>query len=464
VSSDHAVEAELLGLRLSDVFAEESYAESMQIYTVNDLPGLLAQAATDPRMERVDDRDLQPISARRDETPLALLFAGVPLSPTRAAEEAADGAGAQDSHVIGLALFGKRTDRPAQMLVGAIQLPAVTRRLQEVLDTYPQIDPQPIESRVLGKQAKFLADFSAERLLGLKRADQDMAARKDCRHEVEYLLQNLPAYQTPLLGGHAFAEAAQLPQWQRRVEALLLDLESHFSQTLDIRPTIAELRQRLGLPSRGLINPKSVRLPELSLEQFSRLDFAQMPAKMLAWATNIALTYANINGLRSLLAEIERRIAAADPEILNLPLAKLYLFLGKIEGLPERGSACLLEAEKYFPEDLHERCDLLVRAIEVSAGRRLHEPLLRYFALLTDLAVRDDYCFAAYVKISGALGLELPDPVANVPTHAPRSGPQVLGRAVRSPAAISVAGAAETSADSGPAAPTGESKLWLPGM
>jgi len=218
----------------------------------------------------------------------------------------------------------------------------------------------------------------------------------------------------------------------------------------------------LGLFFRALINPKSVRLPDLSLEQFSRLDFSQMPGKMLAWASNTAMNFANINGLRSVVEEIERRVAAGDQEVRALPLADMYLFLAKVEGLPSRAVACLAEADKHQPQETHARCDWLVSAIEVSVGRRLGDPLIRYFSLLSEMAALDDYCFAAYVKMGSALGLEIPEPLLKARRMGLRPPLQSALTTAEAPGmAATENGPPETRAA---ATPAGESKLWLPGM
>jgi len=448
VSHDHAVEAELLHILNSDAAVFETYTEARYTFDVRDVANLLEQAENDPQIDVVPEALLQPLAVRRNEVPQAILF--TPLNFW----DSGDGADVkpEPTHRMAMVIYGKTTARPAELVIACTESAAVSDCIEKFLQRYPQVDQQSMRPQVVGKPLRLLVDFTPHRLVGLK----PLAEESETSARSRDLLQRLPDYATRLLEGRTFREAVQLPEMHRRIEALLLMLECELSATVDIRSTIHELRAELQLPPLPPIEPKTVRLPDLSLQQFTRLNFTEMPARMLAWATNLALSYSLVNALRGLIVEIERRLETAADEIREvIPLPQVYLMMAKIEGQDAKSREYLDRGGRELPLEPRPVCDWLVQALEVCVSRRHEEHFKHYLGHLADLAEMDEYCAAAMIKICSLLGIpgpSLEDLRGSVERRSERV--DVLPVGIDRPRAMSGDGVATAAAPS---------KLWLPG-
>lgn len=447
VSHDHAVEAELLHILNSDVEQFETYTEARYTYDVLDVASLVEQAESDPQIEVVPDELLQPLAARRNEVPQAILF--TPLNFW----DSGDGTDVkpEPTHRMAMVIYGKTTDGPAELVLACTESAAVSDCIEKFLQRYPQVDQRSMRKQVVGQPLRLLVDFTPHRLVGLK----PLAEESETVARSRDLSQRLPDYATRLLEGRTFREAVQLPEMHRRIEALLLLLECELSATVDIRSTIHELRAELQLPPLPPIEPKTVRLPDLSLQQFTRLNFTEMPARMLAWATNLALSYSLVNALRGLLVEIERRLETAADEIREvIPLQQVYLMMAKIEGQDAKSCEYLDRGARELPLEPHLVCDWLVQALEVCVSRRHEHHFRHYLAHLADLAEIDEYCAAAMIKICSLLGI--PGPSIE---ELRGSSERRMDRGDVLPAGIGRPGSLDEARVATAAAP---SQLWLP--
>lgn len=460
VHPDHAVEAEYCSLEEAPDDGD-TYDEVVITFNINDLDGFLEQAASDPELKMLPSHLIQPLSIRKEETPRAIFFAPLNLWGDQESVACFDGSSVQASHMLAAIVYGKRTDRSAQLTFGVTALPQVLELIQKIVARYPQVDMNSRDVRGLQKHAKLLQDFAFDRIVGLKRAVADGSVATDATRWENYLLRSLPEYRTPLLGGSSFAEAMQDPARRRRVEALLLLMECEYTILFDVRPIFARLRTALGLPAQDLLSPKSVRLPELSLQQFARLDFAQMPIRLVAWAINTAVAFSNVSAMRSLVAEVERRLELpneADEFKQTLPVASVYLVMAKIEGDLQRVTRLLRQGLNWLPLDPRQQCDWLIKALEVSVSRGLMAEVPTFLSVLSSLAERDEYCLAALVRVHDLLGIPAPrldQMVAQSNAGIKAAKPNAIVTELSESAAGVGAGAAPQS--------TAPSKLWLPG-
>jgi len=447
VSHDHAVEAELLHILNSDVDRFETYPEVQYTYTISDLEGFLEQANNDPQLDSVPEELLQPLANRRHEVPQALFF--TMLNFWDSGEGVASSSEA--THRMALAVYRRTDERPDELALAVTESPAVARCIEDFLRRYPQVERQSKRHNFVGKPLRILADFTPHRLVGLKPLEELSEAGPRCRA----MLQRLPDYATQLLEGRTFREAVQVPELHLRVEALLLLLECELSSTTDIRVTIHQLREALQLPPQPLIEPKTVRLPDLSLQQFTRLNFTEMPVRMLAWATNLALSYSLVNALRGLLVEIERRVENSDDEIRQvIPLSQIYLMMAKIEGEDAKSCEYLDKGALELSGEPRASSDWLVQALEICVSRRHERHFRHYLGHLANLAEMDEYCAAAMIKICSLLGIRGPsieELRESIGRRLERG--EVLPVGIQPP---------QGSHDSGLAAAASASPLWLP--
>ncbi len=466
VHPDHLVEAEMISVWMNISDLSEVYEESLLIYDVNDLSGLMEQIATEAQFESLAEENLQPLSFRRDETPKAFYYVPLDLdNHSDKAEAGADSSAASGaapaalSHEMGVALYGKRTDREAQMVIAVPDMPRVMQRIEALLDKYPQIVRASKQTRSVGQQPKFLLDFAYDRVMGLRRVDRGLAPEQNQSRWEDDFIARLPNYRTQLLGGKSFAEAAADPAWKTRVEALLLTLECEFVTVFDVREAIQRARETLGLPRQEKINPKTVRLQDLSLQQFSRLDFSVMPLRMLAWAVDVAMSMSHVSSLRSLIAEIEQRMETAAEEIqTTMPLASIYLLMAKIEGQVPQALQYLERGERLLAPDAEAQADWLVQAAEVAVGRRFGDKIRVYFEQLYNLAFESEHAYNQLAKLCYVMGMDFKD--LAIPNPA-------LNKTTTAEIAAKVAAETNLVPEAAPNMGTMQSKpskLWLPGM
>lgn len=463
VHPDHAVEAEFCSLESAETFAE-TYDEVLISFNVSDIDSVLEQAANDPQLKQLPSKLVEPLSIRKNETPQAVFFAPVSLWGDQESVRCFDGSDVQASHLMAVIIYGKRTDRPAQLAFGVSGLPKLLETIDQMVARYPQIQEATRQATVVRKHLKFTQDFAFDRIVGLKRAIVDANLTVDAARWENYLLRELPGYRTAFLEGASFAEAVQNPKLRRRVEALLLMLECENTTLFDVRSILQRVRTALGLPAQELLSPKAVRLPELSLHQFTRLDFGQMPVRLLAWAFNTAMAFSNVNALRSLSIELERRLespAEAEEIKRTVPLAMIYLVMAKLEGDLASVVQLLQKGLGWLPADSRQQCDWLIKAIELTVSRGLMDELPKYLIVLNGLAETDEYCLAALIKVYDILGIPAP-PVGQVASQTSR--PVARSKSPISPLVTNLSvGATTIGSPNPPAAPTPESKLWLPG-
>ncbi|MBL8890889.1 MAG: hypothetical protein JNL67_12990 [Planctomycetaceae bacterium] len=459
VHPDHAVEAEYCSIE--ELPADgDTYDEVVVTFSITDLDGFLEQTAHDPELKSLPSHLVQPLSIRNDENPRAIFFAPINLWGDQESVVCFDGSTVQASHLMAVVVYGKRTDRPAQLTFGVTALPPVLELIQKIIARYPQVDVNSREVRGVQKHFKMLQDLAFDRIVGLKRAVPDSNVETDATRWENFLLRTVPGYRTSLLGGASFAEAMQDPSQRRRVEALLLLLECEYTILFDVRPIFSRLRTALGLPTPELLSPKSVRLPELSLQQFARLDFGQMPIRLLAWAFNTAMAFSNVNAMRSLVSELERRLELpneADELKQTIPLASVYLVMAKIEGELPKVSRLLRQGMSWLPNDPRQQCDWLIKALEVTISRGLVTEVPTFMSVLSSLAETDEYCLAALIRVHDLLGI----PAPGLDQMVARSNAGI--KSVK-PSAI-VTQVSEGAAGVRAAVPqsTAPTKLWLPG-
>lgn len=459
VHPDHAVEAEYCSL--DETPEGDTYDEVLITFNIGDLDGFLEQAANDSELKMLPSTLVQPLSFRKDETPRAFFFAPLNLWGDQESVVCFDGSSVQASHMLATIVYGKRTDRSAQLTFGVTAMPQVLELIQKIIARYPQVDKNSREVRGLQKHAKLLQDFAFDRIVGLKRVVVDDSVTADAVRWEKFLLRNLPDYRTPMLGGASFSEAMQDPARRRRVEALLLLMECEYTILFDVRPIFARVRTALGLPAQELLSPKSVRLPELSLQQFARLDFGQMPIRLLAWAINTAMAFSNVSAMRSLVAEVERRLELpneADEVKQTLPVASVYLVMAKIEGEQARVIRLLRQGLNWLPPDPHQQCDWLIKALEVVISRGMLAEVPAFLSVLSKLAETDEYCLASLVRVHELLGLPVPR-MDHMLAKSNAGSKVVKPNAIVTEHSARAAGAGAATAPQS-AAP---SKLWLPG-
>ena len=363
-------------------------------------------------------------------------------------------------HRFVMVVYGRRTDRSAEVVFPITNTPSVRKAIESLLDLYPQIKRDSKSVEILGEEVFWNAEFSFDSSFGIRAGGSRTSSPEEQRRKwQEQLLTLLPEKSTALLDGKTFREAAADPALRRRLEAVLMVMQEDFSNSFDVTEVFQRLRETLGLPAKEAINPKQVRLPDLSLAQFARLDFSVMPTQMLAWAMNVAASTANLPALRSLLGEVTRRVETTGEEILQtFPLAHLYLLLAQIEGDATAAQDHLENGLKYISDPIEAKVNWLVQGLETAISRRLGPPMMKLWEMLADLSDQNEYALNQYARICSLIGLDPPMRNPNAGPGGPRSQASSGGRAAA--VAATVSQAVDTISEEPAVKP---SKLWLPG-
>lgn len=464
VQPDHAIEAELAALLGQELQTAEYFDRVIETYQVDDLESLIEQAGLNPELEPFFEEQKVALAIRPDEVPkTGFMVSFTRWNPSLApvAEESSEsGNRPTGDHRFVMVVYGRRTDRSAEVVFPITNTPSVRKAIESLLDLYPQIKRDSKSVEILGEEVFWNAEFSFDSSFGIRAGGSRTSSPEEQRRKwQEQLLTLLPEKSTALLDGKTFREAAADPALRRRLEAVLMVMQEDFSNSFDVTEVFQRLRETLGLPAKEAINPKQVRLPDLSLAQFARLDFSVMPTQMLAWAMNVAASTANLPALRSLLGEVTRRVETTGEEILQtFPLAHLYLLLAQIEGDATAAQDHLENGLKYISDPIEAKVNWLVQGLETAISRRLGPPMMKLWEMLADLSDQNEYALNQYARICSLIGLDPPMRNPNPGPGGPRSQASAGGRAAA--VAATVSQPVDTISDEPAVKP---SKLWLPG-
>lgn len=452
VDEHDAVEAEAMAFAIGP-FGD--YVEQVELtYDVEELQSLLEKIPGDERIS-----PFMPEKGEDDSPPPKAAFGILDrLPPHEHGEVSLD---ALPRSLGSALLFGRQTDRPPQVVISAASDAAAQQIVALINERTGGALSGEAKREVLGSVARVSEALHERYALS---ADLDYRKRAELRDSSwdAALLQRLPSTSLTELGGKTVAEAAKDPSLAKRVQGLILWVESTAAHPRDIA-TCDRLRQQLGLPVPTTLPADGLDLSRLCPVYYPRLPFGQLSDQ------EIVELYEHVQALGGGPAAIElAREMAKRPSLDDTP-AKTHALtraaLTMIES--EEADQFLAQAKEIGLKRgvkegiwlLQEAQLALARGEEAAVSRIFEEVEARHLsdpqvaamyqnllqALLYRMASQDPERFEQAMQGVGGMGA-VGGPGADVPAPA-ASGlwtPDQPGSA-----------AAEKSSGSG---------LWLPGM
>lgn len=454
VPHDHAVEGELMYLLLSHFSDSDKYSEVEIGCEISDYEALLESLAKDQKISHVPGAE-EEFAGSGGEAPNAV-YALLDRTELESAE--AVGNPKDIPNVIALIqLYGKRTDREARVVLVGNKDSRFEEGLKQFFQDHPTTKSETANEKTLGETPCLFEDFdwkwrTPESATGEQVADW-------CEQYWDYLTTEvLPSYRTELLEGKTFSEAAQDPALRNRVEAVLLHLGNIHAEMFDRRAGVQRAREAMGLPAAESIDPKTIRLQDMTLHQFARLDFSKMPVDMLAWAFEAASVVNNLPAIEAIYHDIRRRVSEQPESVEQFPLASLNAVLARLEPRPDKVRQLLTEGDQFVGNGEDEMARWCMQAFAISMEKRQPDLALEYFQRMS-VSPMSQPMQLEFARLCSRLGIQ------------PHRGAEAMNPSMESPQASPIlsggTGGYPTealAAEVEPAAETSESKLWLPGM
>lgn len=443
IALEDAVEAQALALTISEDALGDSLDVLKASFTVKDVEEVLTACAASPQVvpARVDPMTL----VEGDEPPPK----GVYYLLDRPAlaggvEPTLENVPRMYCHAL---LFGRQTDREARLVLQGLR----SSRLEEVSALLRNIAGEqisgPDETTVAGKisqtQDLLLPNFWTSDQATLAQLQQLSAESQ--RQALRECWTQLPL---GLFGGKTPREAAAEEPYRIRLLAAIFLIESWFESRPE-RFDLNWLREALGLPALGPIDPRQVNLTTLPLVRLARVEASLLDDEQLLNLFRVATTFAIIPAVKRLGETILERPSLAERE----ELPGVLMNLARQEGTSDRAIEYLERGRKMAVAH-HQSCaswDLMEMPLRLSRGEANH--LTRLMDHIQAKHLREPGVQEALFRFLVRIGAVRPDGVPATP-----------------PGAVPGAMAAEPAAEPGKLwtpesqRPAEERKIWMPGM
>lgn len=346
-------------------------------------------------------------------------------------------------------LYGKRTDHPARLEIFSVKKPAVEAGIQWLLGVLGEVVGEK-ESEEVVEQIPAYHDLISTVIVPPKGITPEQFRDMSMQLVEHQMLELWPAIGDPRFDGATPAEAAQKPEWQRKVLAAVLVLES--ADFIELATfDFDRLRAKLGLPVLGMLPAEMVTRDAPSV-RFMHIDPKSASDDQLRIMASRILNTPFRRNAAPILREAAGRKLFPEPQ----QRLRLYRLLVSTCATIAETLACLDEARAAtvdLPQvkplwDLQE-FDLCMQTGDGVRGQNILRRLMTEHPnhpAVQDLIQR----LQAYSQMGRRGGA--------MPTGAGPAGPAVA------PAPAAASEPKVWLPGSEPAEPKKESKLWLPGM
>ncbi len=445
IPQDDAVEAEALAQWL-DSEAVDQVDVLTVTYEVHDVEAIQARLVAHPRALHMPI-DLSRMAAEGEPPPkdaFWLLDRTVPSTGKGITRE-------QIPSVVGqVFLFGKQTDRPArlELVTYRPELAKAGATIVEIGgDALGTPGPEEVTTEIPAVQHLLSRNW---RLPDDTPPDERIALMNQQRAEV--LLEQWPQTPQQIFGGRSASQVADDPAQRVKLLAAILVLEA------SVEPATSDfdfnrLREKLGCPKLGTIDPTEISAGELPLVRLGRLDVHKLSDEQLIDSYRRADHYRLVGALRALAHEVIAR-----PEIdKEIDRAEVFGILAQIEPDANKALAYLEQARQASeaakkstaPWDLAELSLRLAQDDVPEADRLLHH--------IRNEHMREPGVAQALMQILVEAGIIGPDGRPTAPAGREAPGIVVPSAAAAEPGKIWTPG--------DPAPRSGKkSALWTPGM
>lgn len=346
-------------------------------------------------------------------------------------------------------LYGRQTDREARLELRGLRdwgLESVKTLLRDVAGD--QVTG-PIEQNVVQRLSKtqdlLLPNLRVPEGTGLEKLRKLTDAQRDIALATQWVQLPLGA-----LDGKTPEEAAQLDAYRVRVLAAIMLIESWFESRpdgIDLNP----LREKLGLPTLGPIEPQPANLRALTLVRLPRIDVDKLDDEQLVDLFRIAQSYNVRSAIKRLGKAIFQRptMAGKDEQV------EACAMLARLEGTSDQAMV-YIEHGRNAAKAAKRSCamwDLLELSYQL--GRSDGEAFMRVLSHVQSQHLNEPGVSEALVKLLMYAGLIRPDGTPAMPPTA--ATPEGAGASAPAPEP----GKLWTPESQRPAE---ERKIWMPGM
>lgn len=355
-----------------------------------------------------------------------------------------------------LILFGKTTDHPAFIEIVGQNVPSWHEFFDDLLG-WNGVDSNTKDDSQLAPELIPIIHDRAQWTWHTPTGVSDTQFSQwleDCwTWTLENRIINLPCQQ---LEGKTIEQAASTPSLKNKVVAILNVLSTSNDQHFDREDGVNRLKEKLGISLGEKLEPETVRLENLSLDQFARLDFSKMPLDMLAWAFDVAGKVVNIKAIKAISSVVTDRLKENEDEVTSIfPVFKVFQILAKFAFQRSEVERNMELANKYFPEDasLQMQADWLMSNFELCVTRRMFDSAIQYLQKASEVCKQDEELHLEFVKTCSRLGIHPGSPLTSIKNDPAKDSGLILD-----PSQVT-ADAGTSQASSRP-----KSELWIPGQ
>jgi tetratricopeptide (TPR) repeat protein len=440
---DDAVEAEALALHLDSETPDDPVDELLLTYTITDFERVSGALSTNPLAMS------QPVETHPEDDqppPRASFWLLDRLVPADASGIAMD-----DMPVIigQAALFGRQTDREARL-----EVTVLAPHRQQLESVLAQVAPEglTLADEKVADQVPML-----EHLLSVRWRPPDAMRSEDLRrlldeHRRRAVLEKWPNMPMKLFGGRTPAAVASDHSQRIRLLAKILHLELALDAP-EAGGLTNELRQQLGLPQAGPIEPADAQITALPPTRYARVVVEKLSDEEL---TNL-YQHASITSIRPAILKLGEEIVRRPTLDATLDKAAVYGMLAALERDLHRAVERLEQARQAAQKAGRScaRWDLEAFSLRIQLGQpEQASELLEHLQARHGKEPGVRQALAQLLYQIGAIG---PDGRAAMPAAAAEAGGIVVpGGAAPEAGGIWTPG--------GEAASGKKSALWVPGM
>ncbi|MCC6494562.1 MAG: SEC-C domain-containing protein [Pirellulales bacterium] len=354
---DDAVEAEALAQLVDPSLEEPQLASVRLVYPLANEDAAAERLASDKRIERyeLDPESLDEDEVTRPRSTHLLLDRPVPPSGVDLALEDAP------SILAFLSVYGKRTDREAQLMVTTDQgkqFDEVQSLIREILGDAigEEVQVHSIGERLLSEEAlswrwRLPNDTPLEHRRELLRQRRRRAIFEDWAA-------------TPLagLGGLSAREAAGRPELRIPLAAAVVIVEQAASDPNE-RAMFQELREQLGLPRQPAINPENLDFDRLPLIRIPRLDLTNLPMDRLLRLFHRA----GLSGAGLAMLALAQEIVSRDTS--SVEIGAVFRYLIRAEPDPDQALNWIARAKHWAEQSNRKTGEWALLELEVQIER-----------------------------------------------------------------------------------------------
>jgi hypothetical protein len=346
-------------------------------------------------------------------------------------------------------LFGRETDREARLELRGLRASALEEVKKLLHSVAGNLLGEPVEQKVLEKTSttqelllpnlRFPEGTSLEQLRRL--ADQQQA---------EALLNRWVQLPLGLLDGKTPQEAAGSETYRVRILGAIMLMASWFDarpESIDLNP----LREKLGLPSLGTIDPQAANLRLLPLVRVARVEVARLDDEQLIELFHMATDYNVWPAVKRLSEAVFQRPSLAGKN----EQVEASVMLARAEGPSDRGIDYLEQGRKMAKSQKRSCAAWDMLELSYRFARAEGQQLVKLINHIQSQHLNEAGVADALVRFMVQTGMIRPD--GAVPTGPPGAAPE--------PAA-GISDAPEPGKLWTPESqrPAEKQKIWTPGM